>query len=265
MATADATKPGNGSSNTITAIHEPTTDTTWYFRDNSVPDWAKQSTKPTYTYTEVGASPASHATNSTIHVTSTDKTNWNNKLSSITSSMVETALGFKPASDDVYESIAVRMYEVSDDDYTIIDINSGEYVGIFDIYDMYYNNSARLIFFNREKIYQIGQFFIDDTVSPNPTKLTLINIGAEYDDNIADNLVKINYIFIECDEFNSIIDFKIDSLDIEEHLTNNSKHVTSTDKSKWNNKQDALTPGTGIKIENGVISVSFANGDGVSY
>ncbi|WP_019539786.1 hypothetical protein [Proteiniphilum acetatigenes] len=59
--------------------------------DPTVPDWAKQLTKPTYSKAEIGlgnvdniqqASKSefdSHSNNNSIHVTDSDKNNWNNK------------------------------------------------------------------------------------------------------------------------------------------------------------------------------------------
>lgn len=47
--------------------------------DPTVPDWAKASTKPRYTASEVGAAPASHAEDSNIHVTAEEKETWNDK------------------------------------------------------------------------------------------------------------------------------------------------------------------------------------------
>ena len=52
--------------------------------DPTVPDWAKQSTKPTYTADEVGAAPASHVADTTMHVTADEKSVWNAKLDSYT-------------------------------------------------------------------------------------------------------------------------------------------------------------------------------------
>ena len=49
--------------------------------DPTVPAWAKASTKPTYTASEVGAMSTSHAAN---NITSTDISNWNAKLDSYT-------------------------------------------------------------------------------------------------------------------------------------------------------------------------------------
>lgn len=46
--------------------------------DPTVPSWAKQSTKPSYTASEVGAMSTSHAANG---ITSTDISNWNAKVS----------------------------------------------------------------------------------------------------------------------------------------------------------------------------------------
>lgn len=58
--------------------------------DPTVPAWAKQASKPTYTASEIGAAaanhnhdaayaPISHSNDSSIHVTATDKSNWNSK------------------------------------------------------------------------------------------------------------------------------------------------------------------------------------------
>ena len=48
--------------------------------DPTVPDWAKQSTKPTYTADEVGAAPASHTEDATVHVTTDEKSTWNESI-----------------------------------------------------------------------------------------------------------------------------------------------------------------------------------------
>lgn len=50
-------------------------------------------------------------------------------------------------------------------------------------------------------------------------------------------------------------------------LTGDSTHrvVSDTEKSAWNAKQSALTAGTGISISGGVISCTFADGNGVNY
>ena len=58
--------------------------------DPTVPAWAKQASKPTYTASEIGAAaanhnhdaayaPISHSNNGDIHVTATQKSNWNSK------------------------------------------------------------------------------------------------------------------------------------------------------------------------------------------
>ena len=52
--------------------------------DPTVPAWAKADTKPTYTANEVGATPASHASNTSIHVTSNEKAAWNAKQDKLT-------------------------------------------------------------------------------------------------------------------------------------------------------------------------------------
>lgn len=67
--------------------------------DPTVPSWAKQSTKPTYTASEVGALPSSTSIPSALSdlssdsthrtVTDTEKTTWNNKQNAITISSSE--------------------------------------------------------------------------------------------------------------------------------------------------------------------------------
>ena len=52
----------------------------WNETDPTVPDWAKASTKPRYTASEVGAAPASHAEDSNIHVTDTERATWNESV-----------------------------------------------------------------------------------------------------------------------------------------------------------------------------------------
>ena len=41
------------------------------------------------------------------------------------------------------------------------------------------------------------------------------------------------------------------------HVADTTIHVTAQDKTNWNNKQNALSRGTGIDITNGTISVDF--------
>ena len=47
--------------------------------DPTVPAWAKKTSKPTYTASEVGAAPLSHANDADIHVSTAEKTSWNSK------------------------------------------------------------------------------------------------------------------------------------------------------------------------------------------
>ena len=47
--------------------------------DPTVPAWAKETSKPTYTASEVGAAPLSHANDTDIHVSTAEKTSWNSK------------------------------------------------------------------------------------------------------------------------------------------------------------------------------------------
>ena len=48
----------------------------------------------------------------------------------------------------------------------------------------------------------------------------------------------------------------VDTTSYDTHLANTTIHVTSTDKSTWNAKQDALTPGSNISISGGTISAT---------
>ena len=45
-----------------------------------------------------------------------------------------------------------------------------------------------------------------------------------------------------------------------EHILDTNSHVSTSDRDKWNAKQDALTAGSGISIENGVISSTVTGG-----
>ena len=71
-------------------VYQPLGDYLTTESDPTVPAWAKQTSKPTYTASEVGAAaashnhdtayaPISHSNDSSIHVTATDKSNWNSK------------------------------------------------------------------------------------------------------------------------------------------------------------------------------------------
>ena len=66
-----------------TKISELTNDsgylTSFTETDPTVPAWAKAESKPSYTASEVGAAPASHAIDSTVHVTAEEKAAWNAK------------------------------------------------------------------------------------------------------------------------------------------------------------------------------------------
>lgn len=53
---------------------------------------------------------------------------------------------------------------------------------------------------------------------------------------------------------------------VETHISNTDIHVTAADKSNWNAKQEALTAGTNIQIQNGVISATdttYTAGSGI--
>ncbi len=43
------------------------------------------------------------------------------------------------------------------------------------------------------------------------------------------------------------------------HISDTNSHVSASDRNNWNSKQDALTAGMGISIENGVISSTGGN------
>ena len=45
-----------------------------------------------------------------------------------------------------------------------------------------------------------------------------------------------------------------------EHILDTNSHVSASDRNNWNAKQDALTAGSGISIENGVISSTVTGG-----
>lgn len=71
--------------------------------DPTVPAWAKESTKPSYTYSEVGADAAgaaagvqtnlnNHTGNTTVHITAAERTAWNSKVDDFTLS-ISTAGG----------------------------------------------------------------------------------------------------------------------------------------------------------------------------
>lgn len=66
-----------------TKVSELTNDsgylTNYTETDPTVPAWAKESSKPTYTADEVGAAPSSHAIDTTVHITSDERTAWNAK------------------------------------------------------------------------------------------------------------------------------------------------------------------------------------------
>jgi hypothetical protein len=47
--------------------------------DPTVPAWAKSASKPSYTASEVGAAPSSHTSDTTVHITATERTAWNGK------------------------------------------------------------------------------------------------------------------------------------------------------------------------------------------
>lgn len=55
-------------------------------------------------------------------------------------------------------------------------------------------------------------------------------------------------------DLNTILESKADETELNSHINNSTVHVSSTDKSNWDGKQDALTAGEGIDIENNVIS-----------
>lgn len=60
-------------------VYQPLGDYLTTESDPTVPAWAKQTSKPTYTASEVGAAPLSHANDTDIHVSTAEKTSWNSK------------------------------------------------------------------------------------------------------------------------------------------------------------------------------------------
>ena len=60
-------------------VYQPLGDYLTTESDPTVPAWAKQASKPTYTASEVGAAPLSHANDTDIHVSTAEKTSWNSK------------------------------------------------------------------------------------------------------------------------------------------------------------------------------------------
>lgn len=66
-----------------TKVSELTNDsgylTSFTETDPTVPAWAKAESKPSYTASEVGAAPASHASDTTIHITDDERIAWNTK------------------------------------------------------------------------------------------------------------------------------------------------------------------------------------------
>jgi hypothetical protein len=47
--------------------------------DPTVPAWAKSANKPSYTASEVGAAPSSHVSDTTAHITASERNTWNGK------------------------------------------------------------------------------------------------------------------------------------------------------------------------------------------
>ena len=60
-------------------VYQPLGDYLTTESDPTVPAWAKETSKPTYTASEVGAAPLSHANDTDIHVSTAEKTSWNSK------------------------------------------------------------------------------------------------------------------------------------------------------------------------------------------
>ena len=71
-----------------TKVSELTNDsgylTNYTETDPTVPAWAKESSKPTYTADEVGAAPSSHTSDTTVHITDDERTAWNAKQDKLT-------------------------------------------------------------------------------------------------------------------------------------------------------------------------------------
>lgn len=92
----------------------------------------------------------------------------------------------------------------------------------------------------------LGIHIIDDVISTNVANPSWGSIIG----NIADQTDLKNQLDILDDSIYDIGD------DLSDHMLDTVSHVTSTEKSTWDNKQDKLTAGENITIQDNVISAT---------
>lgn len=75
--------------------------------------------------------------------------------------------------------------------------------------------------------------------------------------NKLDGIIRANYsLYCYFFKDHTTTDITLNGESIADHIANADIHTTSAEKSVWNNKQDTLTAGNGIVIENNVISTT---------
>ena len=107
--------------------------------DPTVPAWAKETTKPSYTYDEVGADKsgsadavqknlATHAASNDIHVTASEKSKWNAKQNALTFDSSPTSGSSNPVTSDGLYVTLKNITDTIGDISELLDTINGEVV-----------------------------------------------------------------------------------------------------------------------------------------
>ena len=203
---SDLTAIRNGATLGSTAIQEET--------DPTVPAWAKAEKKPSYTPSEIGAASQealqSHTADAAIHITSTERANWNAKQDTISDIDVIRAGASKGA--------------------TALQSIPAEYITETELEDMGFATTT-----------QVGKK--QDIIAD----LADIRSGAAKGATALQSYTETDPIYLK-DKPNIALKSEIPDIsgkanvaDLTKHTGNTNIHVTSSDKSAWNSKQDTIS------------------------
>lgn len=255
---SDLTAIRNGATLGSTAIQEET--------DPTVPAWAKAEKKPSYTPSEIGAASQealqSHTTDAVVHITSTERANWNAKQDTISdlaairsgASKGATALQSYTETDPIYlkdkPNIALKS-EIPDISGKV-DKVSGKGLSTNDYTDedkakldslQNYDDSGIVALINNKSdkghTHTVSQITDFPSIPSKVSELTndsgfISSIPSEY---VTDTELNAKGYLTEHQDISG----KANVSDLTAHTGNKDIHVTASDKSKWNAKQDAIS------------------------
>ncbi len=200
--------------------------------DPTVPAWAKKTSKPTYTASEVGAAPLSHANDADIHVSTAEKSNWNAKLPST----------LPPGSGVTFQTSGTSNGRL----FTLQEVP--DWVG-WTLNAQFTSNGWVL-----DDPTKYGWFLkLDSRSIMTEYSVYLIPTGAgAHTDEYAVFTVKADGT---CTVNGENVVLASDIASLQSHIKNGDIHVTVTDKTNWNNKANSDHVHSASDITTGILSV----------